>query len=160
MGRRPKLKIEKKSAVKNPRLEFCPPPPRGMPAVGVEYWQRIVPLLVSAGSLGELHLEPLEVLCRAWAEYRRLSDWLAEDASRYTKEDRYGGEIESVQSKRLRALTMELNRLWAKFGLTPQAETQLERRASGGRGRATAGLSLKDVAARKTDGDAELFADG
>ena len=155
MGRRPKPKIENLPP-KIERLDVIPNPPPTLAGVGRDYWLRVAPMLAARGALTGLHLEPFEALCDQWGQYQRLKTWLAEDPGRWTEPNGSGRQVESVQARQLRAVLSDLNRLWARFGLTPHAEPRLSPKAAGGQAggtRGAKGMTLEEWAALKTIGD-------
>jgi len=99
----------------------APPPPPGMKAkFAVEYWKRITPHLVELKVLTPLHLEALEVLCRAWNEYKKLSNWCDEHFDELIITPKNGCPYEHPNVKLLEKAKMTLHRTFPKFGLTPE----------------------------------------
>jgi len=115
---------------------------------GREYWERIAPLLVEQGSLTQLHLEALEALCDQWDLYQRKKLWLAEDPDRWIFCTESGYEQETPAVRAMNGALDKLQKLWAKFGLTPHAGGTLKP----GKGKA-AGSPLVDFASEKTRDD-------
>ena len=154
-GRRPRqVRVQEEVSRVEAPLAFAPQPPEGLDAAGRAYWLRVVPLLVERGALTVLHLEPLEALCDQWGRYQALKRWLAEDVERWTFTTESGFQVESPQARQLYQALKELERLWAKFGLTPHAEPRLEPKGSGRRGFDPA-AGLMAAAGEKTRYDEE-----
>lgn len=114
-----------------PPLQTVPDPPDELSDVGQTYWRRVAKLLVDNGILTELHLEALRVLCETWEEYRQLADELRgnPEGRVFTTESGYQGESPTVRM-RDRALAA-LQKMWAKFGLTPHSLTTLNKSGGG-----------------------------
>lgn len=96
-----------------------------------------------------LHLEPLEALCDQWHTYQTTKLWLDEDPDRRWFETEKGYQQESPMMRSLGATLSHLQKLWAKFGLTPHAGGLL-----GSRGKAKPARSeLSKFADEKTRDD-------
>jgi P27 family predicted phage terminase small subunit len=132
---------------------ISPACPKRLRGAAKEYWDRIAPLLTAKRVLTPLHLEALETLCDAWGTYRRLSDWLAADPSRWTFETAAGYEQEAPQVRLLGGAVKELLRLWAHFGLTPHSEARLVPRRGGQVSAADPAAALMAAAGEKTRDD-------
>ncbi len=104
-----------------------PPPPDDLKGFGREYWIEYAELLTELQLLEPIHHSAFRVMCDCWAEYRRLSDWLAEDPSRMTFETDKGYQSETPQVRQRDNALNQLNKLWMKFGLTPHALAQLKK---------------------------------
>lgn len=115
-----------------PPIEDVPPPPSCLTGDGRDYWLRITPILVQAKLLSDAHLESLTTLCEAWHEYRLHQDWIQSNPDELTFTTETGYEAESPRIRlRNRALDT-LQKLWAKFGMTPKALADLGKMKSGG----------------------------
>ena len=126
-------------------LTKTPPVPKKLKGeYAIEYWKRIAKQLVDARTITELHLEPLQALCRQWQDYRKLTDWCDENETIVTYESGHVVEHPNVRLKQL-AFT-NLLKLWPKFGLTPKGTIEISR---GGPVVAAAGHAMSDFAARK-----------
>jgi P27 family predicted phage terminase small subunit len=112
-------------AVSAEAYTVAPEVPAELGEYGRAYWERIAPLLVDRRVLTPLHLEPLLAMCDQWDTYQRLSAWLREDPARWTFQTETGYESESPQVRMMGSALKELQRLWAKFGLTPYAEERV-----------------------------------
>jgi P27 family predicted phage terminase small subunit len=93
----------------------------------INYWNRIGPQLISIGVLTLLHLDTFAQLCRTYAEYRRLDDWLNEDESRFTFMTQTGYESEAPQVRMRDKAMATLQKLWPKFGLSPLSLAQMRK---------------------------------
>lgn len=144
MPRRPKSKAPARKAKAQP-LDAVPEPPEGLGEFGRQYWQRLAPLLVEARILTPLHLESFGVLCETWQSYRTLTDYLgALKDWTFTTDKGYMAEIPQVRLRQVALLTLQ--RLWPKFGLTPEALAKLNKHG-GARGKRL--TPLEEFAASK-----------
>lgn len=138
-------------AVSAEAYTVAPEVPVELGEYGRAYWERIAPLLVDRRVLTPLHLEPLLAMCDQWDTYQRLSAWLREDPGRWTFQTETGYESESPQVRMMGSALKELQRLWAKFGLTPYAEE----RVSVTKKRQPRGSRVQQLAGEKTAHDEE-----
>ncbi|QDV26728.1 phage terminase small subunit P27 family [Aureliella helgolandensis] len=118
-GRKPKTEA------KSEPLAEVPEPPSDLGAYAANYWRSLAPQLVELGILTPLHTETFRVLCETWQEYRTLSQWLEADPSRMTFITASGYEQETPQLRQRDKAAATLQKLWSKFGLTPNALAQL-----------------------------------
>ncbi len=132
-------------------LSEVPEPPAYLGEVAKEYWRRVGSQLVESKSLTSLHLEAFSMLCEKWQEYRQLADWLAADPSRATYTSERGYQSESPQVRMRAAAEASLQRLWAKFFLTPHAYSQ-RKKSNADTAQKT---SIAEFAKRKYDQDQE-----
>lgn len=122
-------------------IDSLPAPPDYLRDEGKNYWNRIGPLLVETGILTGGHLESFALLCETWDEYRRLSDWLAEDPERAVITYPTGAQAPAPQVQMRDRAAKLLYSLWSKFGLTPHALATL-----GKHGGASIGAKLPQIA--------------
>ncbi|QDV24402.1 phage terminase small subunit P27 family [Aureliella helgolandensis] len=118
-GRKPKTEA------KSEPLAEVPEPPEDLGPYARNYWERLAPQLVELGILTPLHTDTFRVLCETWQEYRTLSQWLEADPSRMTFTTNSGYEQVTPQVTQRDKANANLQKLWAKFGLTPNALAQL-----------------------------------
>ncbi len=121
-------KTDPKSATgpaQKPLSEIPDPPKYLVGEFAIEYWKRIAPLLVELKILTALDLESLTALCEAWQTYRSIGAELAADPSKRFFETEKGYQsISPLVSMRNQSL-LALQKLWAKFGLTPDSLCKL-----------------------------------
>jgi len=144
----PKKKPKRPAKVQT--LEAVPEPPADMPAAGQAYWREVAPMLVQHSILTALHLESFRVLCELYADYRALSDYLRENPAAATFTTDSGYEQESPRVRMRDKALAALQKLWPKFGLTPQALAQLNKHCGARGGKLS---RLESFAASKYDDD-------
>lgn len=141
----PAKKTPAKKAAKAQPLAAVPDPPASLGEYGREYWLRLSPLLVEAKILTPLHIDSFRVLCEQWQQYRRLSELLDGSESLTFTTDR--GYVQEIPEVRLRQVALaNLQKLWPKFGLTPEALAKLGKHG-GARGKKL--TPLEEFAAAK-----------
>lgn len=139
--KRPSRTTNKKSEP----LTEVPQPPGYLGDVAKAYWREMAPRLVAVNLLTGLHLNTFAVLCEQYQEYRAYADYLAEDPMRclFTTDNGYQQETPQVRMRN-NALN-NLNKLWAKFGLTPHGLSTMRKH-----GGVTAKLNpVQELARRK-----------
>lgn len=94
---------------------------------GKRYWETHAPQLVEANILTPLHIETFADLCRCYGEYRRLSDWIAEDPNRAMFITDKGYAMESPQLRMRDRAFANVQKLWPKFGLHPLSLAQMRK---------------------------------
>jgi P27 family predicted phage terminase small subunit len=135
-GKKTAPKPKRTKTAKAKPLDQVPPVPEGLGDFGTEYWSRLAPLLVEAKILTPLHLESFRALCEAWERYRNLTNELAQkDSWTFETEKGYVAELPEVRM-RDQAL-QQLQRLWPKFGLTPEALAKLGKHGGARRNKLT-----------------------
>lgn len=119
--------MKKARARSTPVDELPSPEDFGLDGRAAEYWHRIAPQMVKVGLLTPLHIDTFAEICRTYAEYRRLDEWLKEDPSRLTFTSDKGYESETPQVRMRNQALATLQKLWPKFGLTPFALAQMRK---------------------------------
>ena len=89
------------------------------------YWKRLAKQLVEIRALTPLHLEALEVLCDTWQTYRELIKWYRDNPHLRIIEYASGHEALNLRVTQLHKAQAQLEKLWAKFGLTPDATNKV-----------------------------------
>lgn len=110
-----------------PITELPSPELYGLEGYAAEYWLRIAPQLMAVGLLTSLHVDTFAEICRTYAEYRRIDDWLHEDPTRFTFVTKTGYESETPQVRMRDRALATLQKLWPKFGLHPFALAQMRK---------------------------------
>lgn len=113
------------SAAKGRLLTEVPAVPNGLKGVGADLWKSVAEQLVAMKVLCDVDLAALRVMCDAWADYHAASK-IANDPKRcyFTTDKGYIVEHPAVRRKQSAAATLQ--KIWAKFGLTPQAREQID----------------------------------
>lgn len=119
----------RKPADKGPVVEplaDVPDPPEHLGEIAAQYWRSLAPQLVEIRALTAVHLQSFATLCDQWEVYRQTSDYLAADPGRWYQTVGNGGyqQVAPQVGVRERALS-NLQKLWPKFGLTPEAMAKL-----------------------------------
>lgn len=102
-------------------------PPEWLTALAREAWDEVVPVLAGMGVLTIADRLAVIMLCEAWAEWRRATDYCSQYGDTYTTTSRNGDDMERAHPysgiaadahRRIKGLLVE-------FGLTPAARSKV-----------------------------------
>lgn len=108
--------------------------PKWLDGEGAAAWKNLAPQLAALGILSRIYANALARYCELWARWRAMRDFIAKRGEVYPVKNRKGevvGFKTFPQAKLLLALSDQLTRIEAQFGLTPSARARLSIELSG-----------------------------
>jgi len=96
-----------------------------MPERGVEAWNYYAPMLAHGGILMASDEMALDMLCRAWADYMELDEFVAENGTAYEIQDQTGNVVWKPYPHvaQREAAQARCFKMMKEFGMTPSART-------------------------------------